>query len=70
MLEAAGKPDVPGLYVSRRCDYFWSTVPYLARDPRRPDDLDSRGADHGADAARYALRAERPRLQVSEIQWL
>jgi hypothetical protein len=63
LLEAAGKPDVPGLYVSRRCGYFWATVPYLARDPRRPDDVDSRGPDHAADAARYALGAERPRFE-------
>lgn len=57
MLEAAGKPDVPGLYVSRACEYFWATVPYLARDPRRADDVDSRGPDHAADAARYAVLA-------------
>jgi len=55
MLEAAGSIDRPGLYVSRRCRYFWETVPYLGRDPRRPDDVDSRGADHAADACRYAL---------------
>ncbi len=59
MLEAAGKPDVPGLYVSRACQYFWQTVPYLARDPKRTDDVDSRGPDHAADAARYALLEER-----------
>lgn len=68
LLEAAGKPDVAGLYVSRRCDYFWSTVPYLPRDPRRPDDVDSRGSDHGADACRYALGAERPRLEQHRIE--
>ena len=38
--------------------YFWSTVSYLARDPRRIDDVDSRGPDHAADAARYALGVE------------
>ena len=55
MLLDAGKPDVPGLYVSRACAYFWATVPFLARDPRRPDDVDSRGPDHCADALRYFL---------------
>jgi len=45
MLSNAGKPDLPGLYVSRGCEYFWRTVPYLTRDPKRPDDLDSRLAD-------------------------
>ncbi len=55
MLEDAGKPDRPGLFVSRRCEYFWATVPYLARDPRKADDVDSRGPDHAADACRYAV---------------
>ncbi|HEY5310039.1 MAG TPA: hypothetical protein VIK97_16110, partial [Casimicrobiaceae bacterium] len=31
LLQDAGKPDVPGLYVSRGCEYFWQTVPYLGR---------------------------------------
>lgn len=55
MLQDAGKPDVPGLYVSRGCSYFWATVPYLARDQKRVEDLDSTGPDHGADACRYGL---------------
>jgi len=53
MLQDAGKPDKPGLYIGRNCEYFWSTVPYLARDPRKADDVDTRGPDHGADACRY-----------------
>ncbi|MES9887279.1 MAG: phage terminase large subunit [Candidatus Sedimenticola sp. 6PFRAG1] len=58
LLQDAGKPDVPGLYIARNCEYFWATVPYLARDPRNAQDLDSRGPDHGADACRYALLHE------------
>ena len=54
MLAAAGQPDQAGLYVSRLCSYFWASVPGLGRDPRRPDDVDTRQPDHGADAARYA----------------
>lgn len=53
LLADAGKPDVPGLYISRSCEYFWSTVPYLARDAKRIEDVDSSGPDHGADAVRY-----------------
>jgi hypothetical protein len=53
LLADAGKPDVPGLYVSRACEYFWSTVPYLARDQKRVEDVDSSGPDHAADAVRY-----------------
>lgn len=55
LLQDAGKPDVPGLYVARHCEYFWATVPYLGRDPRRVEDVDSRGSDHAADAARYGV---------------
>ena len=55
MLADAGRADVAGLYVSRRCTYWWETVPLLARDPRRAEGVDSRGPDHGADACRYAL---------------
>ena len=67
MLADAGSPDVPGLYISRACTYFWATVPTLARDPRRPDDVDSRGPDHAADATRYALTAERYEAGTTEM---
>lgn len=55
LLAQAGQPDVPGLYVARRCAYFWQTVPYLPRDDRRIEDVDSTGPDHGADAMRYGI---------------
>jgi hypothetical protein len=45
----------PGLWISARCKYFWKTVPFLQRDPKRPEDLITTGPDHGADAARYAV---------------
>jgi len=53
MLADAGNSDVPGLYISRSCEYFWQTVPYLGRDPKRVEDVDSQGVDHAADAVRY-----------------
>jgi hypothetical protein len=53
LLQDAGKPDVPGLYISRAAEYFWGTVPYLARDPKRAEDVLSTGPDHAADAVRY-----------------
>lgn len=53
LLSHAGMPDRPGLYVSRRCGYFWETVPMLPRDAKRIEDVDSSGPDHGADAMRY-----------------
>ncbi len=52
LLADAGKPDQPGLYISRNCSYFWETVPYLGRDPKRVEDVDSSGPDHAADAVR------------------
>lgn len=71
MLQHAGAPDRPGLYVSRRCAYFWQTVPYLPHDSRRPDDVDTRSPDHGADAARYAALYDRGTgFGVSEIAGL
>lgn len=57
LMSDAGKPEKPGLYVSDRCGYWWATVPSCSRDPRRPDDVDGRGADHAADASRYACVA-------------
>lgn len=59
LLSHAGSPDRPGLYVARRCRYFWDTVPMLARDAKRIEDVDTTGPDHGADAIRYGcLRQE------------
>ena len=56
LLADAGKPDVPGLYVSRNCRIWWETVPSLPRDPRNPEDVDSSAPDHAADACRYGLK--------------
>ncbi len=56
LLADAGKPDLPGLYVSRNCRYFWLTAPYAGRDMKRPEDLDSSGADHALDAMRYGTQ--------------
>jgi len=55
MLADAGKPDKPGLYITERCGYWLSTVPFLDRNPRRPEDVDTTGPNHSADACRYAL---------------
>ena len=63
MFADAGKPDVPGLYVSRGCAYFWATVPYLARDQKRIEDVDSSGPDHAADAVRYGILRRNERIQ-------
>ena len=70
LLADARKPDVPGLYISRNCEYFWQTVPYLGRDIKRVEDVDSHGPDHAADAVRYGclrLRHELMRMQLAGV---
>jgi hypothetical protein len=64
----AGKPDVPGLYISRRCAYWWATVPTLARDQKRVEDLDTSGPDHAADACRYGLLVQTWAKQIT-VEW-
>lgn len=67
LLQDAGKPDVPGLYIARHCEYFWSTVPYLGRDLKRVEDVDSRGPDHAADAVRYGCLRESQEIRFMEL---
>lgn len=64
LLSQAGEPDRPGLYVARSCEYFWATVPSLARDSRRIEDVDTTGPDHGADAVRYGCLRAQPATQI------
>ncbi len=68
LLADAGKPDVPGLYISRACEYFWATVPYLARDEKRVEDVDSSGPDHAADACRYGLLRVKREITVQPMR--
>ena len=67
LLSNAGKPDVPGLYTARTFTYFWETVPYLGRDQKRVEDVDSSGPDHAADAVRYGCQRERHVMQLAQI---
>ncbi len=69
MLADAGKPDVPGLYISRACEYFWATVPYLARDEKRLEDVCSSGPDHAADACRYGILRQSREVVVMPFPW-
>jgi len=68
LLMDAGKPDKAGLYVSRSCLFFWATVPSIARDERRSEDVDTTSIDHAADAARYAILA-REYAQYVKVTW-
>lgn len=62
LLSQAGKPDLPGLYLSQRCSYAWETLPALPRDPRDIEDVDSSAPDHAADALRYGVIWTPPRI--------
>ena len=48
-----GEDGVPGLFVFGACTHLIRTLPALQHDPARPEDLDTRGEDHAADALRY-----------------
>ncbi len=46
-------------------------MPYLARDQRRVEDVDSNGPDHAADACRYGLLYQRLLIGVIEgLKWV
>lgn len=67
LLANAGKPDIAGLYVSRSCTYWWNTVPYLPRDAKKIEDVDSSGPDHGADACRYGCLKSYSEVTVTPL---
>ena len=52
------------LYVFRNCKGFIRTIPLLMYDEHRPEDIDTDGEDHIADAVRYLCMARpiKPRL--------
>ncbi len=53
----------PGLWITARCQYFWKTVPFLQRDPKRPEDIITKNVpDHGADAARFSVTSRGHRV--------
>lgn len=56
---------LPMLYVYDNCAAFLRTIPQLAYDALRPEDLDTTGEDHAADEWRYMCMA-RPITPKSE----
>ena len=54
----------PMLYVFKNCKGFIRTIPLLMYDEHRPEDIDTDGEDHIADAVRYLCMARpiKPRL--------
>jgi hypothetical protein len=57
----------PGLYLSERCGYLWQTMPFIPRDPRRPEDVDTNGLDHGVDSLRYAVTNDNFGIRSREV---
>ena len=56
-------------FVARRCRLWLATVPSLPRDPRIPDDVDTKANDHFLDATSYAIAGESSgRAQQSGFQ--
>lgn len=54
-------PDgVPWLTISPECAYTARTLPALVSDTHRPEDVDSDGEDHAADALRYFVMSRPP----------
>lgn len=49
-----GDGDNPMLYYFKTCRHSIRTIPVQQHDPMRPEDLDTHGEDHIADADRYA----------------
>jgi hypothetical protein len=50
------RPDgLPRLLIYSTCPNLIRTLPELIRDPKRPEDIDTNGEDHGYDALRYLL---------------
>ena len=45
-------------FVASRCRLWLATVPSLPRDPRIPDDVDTKANDHFLDATSYAIAGE------------
>lgn len=57
LMEAAGDPFHPGLYVTPKVESFWATVPGLTYAQHDPEDLDTNQPDHCVDSLRYMVMA-------------
>lgn len=54
---------VVGLRIFSTCTNLIRTLPMLVHDTKKPEDLDSDGEDHAADALRYGLMSRPPRAR-------
>lgn len=50
-----GEDEKPMLFMFSTCEHLIRTLPLIQHDDRHPEDIDTDGEDHAADALRYAL---------------
>ena len=60
-----GQDGVPMIYTFSTCDASIRTIPALAHDPDKPEDVNTEGEDHAGDEWRYACMS-RPFAAVPE----
>jgi Terminase large subunit, T4likevirus-type, N-terminal len=60
-----GQDGVPMIYTFSTCDASIRTIPALAHDQSKPEDVDTEGEDHAGDEWRYACMS-RPFVAVPE----
>lgn len=58
LMEQAGDPSLPGLYVTSKCASFWISAPQAQYREKDPNDLDL-AVDHTLDSLRYMLVSSR-----------
>lgn len=65
-----GEPAAPWMVIHPRCTYLIRTLPQLVMDQGAPEDVDTRGPDHGADALRYLVMGRpAPTRQIVETHY-
>lgn len=58
----------PWLVIHPSCGYLIRTLPALVSDEHKPDDVDTTGDDHGADALRYGVMSRPAPTQFLEAK--
>lgn len=61
-LQASMDGEDPGIYWTRNCTESIELFPSLQRDPKKPDDIDTKTEDHDYDETRYRVLAGKNRL--------
>jgi hypothetical protein len=58
MMKATYHDGQPMIRIEEHCDAFIRTIPALAYDQKKPEDVDTKMEDHVYDEARYAIMSE------------